>query len=316
AMLTYTKLCRRPTHFLRFTGFTVAQFDALYAALAPNVEATRHERLSRPNRRRAIGGGARYTLSLPDRLLMTLCYHRLYVTQAMLGYLFNLDESNICRNLQELRPLLRDALPTPERVLSRILETAKRIGTPEELFEKFPELKTIVDATEQPIPRPKNRKKRDAHYSGRRKRTTKKRQLTTTASGLIVDQSPAVPGRQHDFTLFKEYYERSPSLKPLYEMSINYVDSGYQGIEDFLPDCRIRLIHRARRNRPLNTYQKKINSLRSSTRIKVEHTISRVKKYRIAAEPYRGKEDAYDDHMTIVAGLVNQRQLDRLNLAI
>ncbi|MDA1190638.1 MAG: hypothetical protein O3A46_03020 [Candidatus Poribacteria bacterium] len=50
----------------------------------------------------------------------------------MLGYLFNLDESNIYRNLQELRPLLRDTLPTPERVLSRILSTAKRIGTPEE----------------------------------------------------------------------------------------------------------------------------------------------------------------------------------------
>ena len=46
--------------------------------------------------------------------------------------------------------------------------------------------------------RPKNRKKRDAHYSGRCKRTTKKRQLTTTASGLILDQSPDVPGRLHD----------------------------------------------------------------------------------------------------------------------
>jgi len=175
---------------------------------------------------------------------------------------------------------------------------------------------TIVDATEQPIPRPKNRKKRDAHYSGRRKRTTKKRQLTTTASGLIVDQSPAVPGRQHDFALFKEHYERSPSLKPLFEISLICVDGGYQGIEDVLPDCRIRPIRRARRNRPLNPHQKTMNSLRSSTRIKVEHAISRVKKCRIAAEPYRGKEAAYNQHMEIVAGLVNQRQLDRMNLTI
>lgn len=234
----------------------------------------------------------------------------------MLSCLFDLDESNICPNLQELQPLLRDVLPTPDRVLMRILDTAKRIGTPEELLEKFPELKLIIDATEQPIPRPKNRKKRDDPYWGRRKRPTKKRQVTVTAWGLIVDQSPSVPGRQHDFTLFKAHYQRGPSLQPLLEMSRSYVDNGYQGIQDFLPDCRIRPIHCARRNRPLNPSQKKMNSLRSSTRIRVEHAISRIKKHRIASEPYRGKETAYDEPMELVAGLVNQRRLDRLGLAI
>jgi hypothetical protein len=48
----------------------------------------------------------------------------------------------------------------------------------------------------------------------------------------------------------------------------------------------------------------------------VEHAISRIKKYRIASERYRGKEDAYDDHMEIVAGLVNQRRQDRLGLTL
>ena len=67
---------------------------------------------------------------------MTLCYHRLYLTQTLLGYLFDLDGSNVCRNLQEITPLLREVLPTPERVLSKTLDTMKRIGTPEELFEK------------------------------------------------------------------------------------------------------------------------------------------------------------------------------------
>lgn len=80
-MLTHTKLRRRPTHFLRFTGFTIAQFDALCAKLAPRVEAARHERLSHPHRRRAIGGGGQYALRLADRLLMTLYSHRLYLTK-------------------------------------------------------------------------------------------------------------------------------------------------------------------------------------------------------------------------------------------
>jgi hypothetical protein len=79
AMLTHTKRRRRPTHLLRFTGFLVAPFDSVCAVLAPRVEQARRERLSRPNRQRAIGGGGQYALSLPDRLLLSL---RLYVPQA------------------------------------------------------------------------------------------------------------------------------------------------------------------------------------------------------------------------------------------
>lgn len=316
-MLTYQKLSKRPSHFLRYAGLTVEQFDRVYEQLTPQAKSAREERLSRPNRSRAIGGGRRYHLSLQDRLLMLLCYHRLYLSQALLGYLFHLDASNICRNLRELRPLVEMALPQPKRVLAKVVETAKKISTPEELFHQFPDLKVIVDATEQPIQRPKEKKKRNAHYSGRRKRTTKKRQVTVTPSGLILDQSPSVPGRVHDFTLFKDYHGKSPPFADLLQWTTGYVDSGYQGIEGFLPDgSRIRLIQRARRNHPLTEAQKKLNSLRSSVRICVEHVLSRIKKYRIAAEVYRGSESAYDAHMNLVAGLVNLRTLDQRGISL
>jgi hypothetical protein len=261
-MLTFKKLSRKPTHFLRYTGLTVNQFVPLISELAPLVEESRRKRLSRPNRKRALGAGGHYSLDLEDRLLMSLCYHRLYLTQSLLGYLFNLDESNVCRNLQELNPSLLAVLPQPKRLLQRVLETAKRIGTLEEFAQKFPDLKAIVDATEQPIRRPQEKKKRDAHYSGRRKRTTKKRQVTVTPAGLILDQTPGVPGRVHDFTLFKEYYDKSPPFAELLRRTIVYTDSGYQGIEDFLPpECQARPIQRARRNHPLTENQKKPNSI-------------------------------------------------------
>lgn len=289
-MLTYEKLSRHPSHFLRFAGLTVPQFDRVYEALEPQVERIRRERLARPDRVRALGGGGKYRLSLRDRFLMTLCYHRLYLSYALLGYLFDLDPSNLCRNMRELRLLIEAVLPNPKRVLAKVVETSRRISTPEELFRQFPDLKTIIDATEQPIQRPQDKKKRDAHYSGRRKRTTKKRQVTVTPAGIILDQSPGVPGKTHDFALFKEHYNASPPFADLLGRTIGYADSGYQGIEDFLPETnRIRLIQRVRRNRPLTVEQKKLNSLRSSVRIGVEHTLSRVKKYRIAAEVYRGR---------------------------
>ena len=93
-MLTYEKLARRPAHFLRFAGLTVEQFDPIVSALTRRVDAARRERLSRSSRQRAIGAGGKYRLALADRLLMTLCYHRLYLTQTLLGYLFDLDGSD------------------------------------------------------------------------------------------------------------------------------------------------------------------------------------------------------------------------------
>lgn len=315
-MLTYEKLSKHPAHFLRYVGLTLPQFDRVYQELAPQAEQARRERLSRPDRLRGIGAGGKYRLSLRDRFLMTLCYHRLYLSQALLGYLFDLDPSNLCRNIHELSPLIETVLPNPKRVLAKVVETAKKISTPEELFRQFPDLKIILDATEQPIRRPQDKKKRDAHYSGRRKRTTKKRQITTTPAGLILDQSPGVPGRVHDFTLFKEHHGTSPPFADLLRRTIGYMDSGYQGMEDFLPKThRIRLIQRARRNHPLTQEQKQLNSLRSSIRIGVEHTLSRVKKYRIASDMYRGSESAYDSHMNLVAGLVNLRTLDQRGIA-
>lgn len=323
-MLTYQKISKHPSHFLRYTGLTIQQFDRVYNELAPQAERARQERLFRPDRLRGLGGGGQYHLSLRDRFVMTLCYHRLYLSHALLSYLFDLDSSNVCRNIRELRPLIEAVLPNPKRVLAKVVETAKRISTPEELFRQFPDLKTIIDATEQPIQRPKDKKKRDAHYSGRRKRTTKKRQErreqasdAVTHAGILLDQSPGVPGRVHDFTLFKEHYGASPPFADLLGRTIGYADSGYQGIEDFLPSTnRIRLIQRARRNRPLTVEQRKLNSLRSSIRIGVEHTLSRVKKYRIASEVYRGSESAYDSHMNLVAGLVNLRTLDLQGIAL
>jgi hypothetical protein len=66
------------------------------------------------------------------------------------------------------------------------------------------------------------------------------------------------------------------------------------------------------RNITLKRDQKKINALRSSLRVRVEHTISRRKKYRIASEEYRNRDGDYDQTMNIVGGLVNLRAYERV----
>ncbi|MGA9168678.1 MAG: hypothetical protein WBZ20_00855 [Nitrososphaeraceae archaeon] len=51
--------------------------------------------------------------------------------------------------------------------------TRRRARTIDEVEEEyFPGFKAFIDATEQEIPRPENKKRRKSYYSGRRKKHT------------------------------------------------------------------------------------------------------------------------------------------------
>ncbi len=75
---------------------------------------------------------------------------------------------------------------------------------------------------------------------------------------------------------------------------------------------RVRLNEKARRNHPLTREQRKLNRLRSSTRIRNEQTFSRRNKYQMAADIYSNRAEDYDQTMKVVAGLVNLRAYDRI----
>jgi hypothetical protein len=203
-MITVKKLRRKPKHFHNFTALTPEQFDVLLTALQPLYEQAEDERLSNPNRLRARGAGRNFDLELPERLLMSLMYFRLYVTQTLLGYLFDLDSSNVNREINGgMLAVLSGVLPVPaqDEPLDLAAPTAsssssggggkrkrrgKKIGTLEELLEKHPEFKEIfIDGTEQELPKPKDKARRKGLYSGKRKRHTAKMQVLSTRSKLV-----------------------------------------------------------------------------------------------------------------------------------
>ena len=177
-MITVKKLRRKPKHFHNFTGLTPQQFDELLLALEPIYEQAEHERLETPNRLRARGAGRGFNLALSERLLMSLMYLRLYLTQTLLGYLFELDTSNVSREIQgRMLAVLSEVLPVPTRdepLLDLALAVGdsgcdgnkrkkqrKKIATLEELLEKHPEFKEVlIDATEQELPKPKDKGRR------------------------------------------------------------------------------------------------------------------------------------------------------------
>src|SRR3954452_15599420 len=101
--------------FRRLTGITPAAFDRLLADLEPRYRHADARRKDRPGRQRRPGAGRKHTLPLADRLLMLLMYYRTYATHAFLGFLFGVDASAVCRDINPLQPLLAGVFRIPER---------------------------------------------------------------------------------------------------------------------------------------------------------------------------------------------------------
>lgn len=298
-MLTYSKLIKKPKQFRSFTGLDVEEFDSLYGIVEGNYKESEKRRLGRENRKRAIGGGRPFKLELNDRLLMLLVYYRLYITYALSSFLFDLDQSNVWRDIKHIEPLVKRCIPLPKKVHRRI----RRIGTLEELEEYFPELKAFLDATEQEIPRPKNKRRRKSHYSGKKKKHTVKTQLIINKKGLIIHKSRHTKGRKHDYELYKETH---PSIPPDVEVE---VDLGYQGIEKDFPEIKAKIPRKKPRGKERSKEDKRYNKKCSRERVIVEHVISRMKKFGAMGEKFRNRLGRYDDVTSIVSGLVNFRVL-------
>lgn len=312
-MLTVARLRRSPRQFHNFTGLRVEQFDELLRALEPHYAAQEQARKSRPDRQRAIGAGRPFSLALPERLLMTLMYLRLYVTESLLGYLFDVDPSSINRerNLRMV-PALCAVLPLPAREEMGLIgppPAGPRLRTLPQLLERFPDLgEVLIDATEQSCPRPKDAQQQRHRYSGKKKRHTLKTQVLTTREGVVLHASAHVPGSMHDLPLLRF----TGVLHRLRSGMQVRVDKGYEGINSAHPDLRIEKPTRARRNHPLTEEQRAENRVQARLRMAVEHALARLEQFRILAGTYRGRNRLYDTCFGLICGLNNFRLLGRL----
>ena len=165
----------------------------------------------------------------------------------------------------ELYPALQEAKDIQDTQKSkgflipdRVHKATKRIKNLEELLKYFPEMKAFLDATEQEIPRPKNKRRRKSYYSGK-KRHTVKTQIITNKDGLIIHKTGHVHGRKHDYDLFKD---KHPPIPKDVEMN---ADLGYQGIDKDFPSLKSRIPIKRKRGKVLEKkdkrYNKKLNRL-------------------------------------------------------
>ena len=110
-------------------------------------------------------------------------------------------------------------------------------------------------------------------------------------------------GSIHDYQLLKD--EFPPNEDWFKNMSIK-VDLGYLGIKKDYECDDISIPYKKPKNNELTIIQKEENKLLASKRIKVEHSISGLKRYRILSDRLRNHLiDLYDNILGVCAGLWN-----------
>lgn len=308
-MISYQMLIKKPRVFKSLTGLTIDEFERLFRKLVLAWSASEHQRLNRPDRKRAIGGGRKYTLELKTRLVMVMCWLRLYLNTEALGFFFGVDKATASRNCRRLLKVLRalgdETLGWPEPPRRG---EGKSVG---QALQEYPDLLAIVDATEQRIQRPSDDEQQKEHYSGKKKTHTRKTAIVVNERGRIRGVTRSTPGSTHDL----KHVVESRVLDDAPEDVALIGDAGFDGLQRYYPDRDVGTPHKARRNHPLSTDQKLANREFSSVRIVVENTLSHIKHFKVLAHQFRHSADLYDDAFRAIVGIVNDRIDVRLHLA-
>lgn len=296
-MIDYHYLLKNPRLFRAFVGIDLKIFKELLKGFETELEMYLSKYTKEGHkRRRALGGGMKSDkFDKPSKLMaLTLFYIRAYPTYDLLQIFYQIDKSALHRHIQLGLRILEKA------VGHKIPLPARRTSTLEELFIVIPELREhIVDASEQPVNRPKKNQK--LYYSGKKKRHTIKRQFVVTPDRKIISVSYAVEGKKHDKTLAEEssYLVHAPPD------STGLADLGYQGIDTEGLSVKIGMPIKKKAGKDLTQDEKATNRSLSSIRVIGEHVIGHLKFNRIYSDKIRYRLPVHDQISNIVAGIHN-----------
>ena len=269
--LTFERAARRPAVFRRLTSLSVPEFTILVEKLRPEWERRERERRAARPRRNAVGQGHPYAGSFATMVLLVVVYLRTPSGNAIISWLFGINEVTVRAWRRRIVPLLTDRFipSTPVRGKQR------RINDLDEFLEAYPEVKELIaDGTEFKTERPKRRQAKN--YTGKSKRHVKKTIVVVNrADGLFLGRTRVRPGSVHDKRVLEEdpmhrRLDRKPSLT-------KRTDSAWTG-ED--PTNGWIVNKRGRRNHPLTDAERRANRKLSKIRIRVEHAIRRLKVFR------------------------------------
>ena len=236
---------------------------------------------------------------------------------------FGVDQSNISRYLDLGYRILGEMTVTAD-FMTELLKACK---SPDDIREIMPHIRILVDGTHIERVRPGDSIARKAAYSGKKKRFTFNVQVMSDGTGLVLNLSPVADGSTHDYTLFKEYLAGEGAWLPeLADMCKEYgteleivVDLGYQGIMTAYGH-RFKIIQGVKRKRKdspdyepkhggLTEEEVKYNKEVSKKRIFVEHSMAKIKRFKLMRGPFVGTAEELRLVLNVVTGLANTNHL-------
>lgn len=276
------------------TGMTVNEFNSLLISFEKQFKDNKKIINKTRERRRKDGGGSKHTLDTPEKkLFFSLFYLKCYPTLDLAGFYFGVNRSQPFRWTNLLLPILEKTLGY-EIVLPK-----RQINSPEEFEKEFPEIKDLfIDGTERPIQRPKKSKKQVKHYSGKKKRHSRKNIIASDDKRKILILTPTKYGKAHD----KKLLDKSGLLPNIPENVTVWTDTGFTGINR--NNCMMPK-KKPKRER-LTLWEKSENKIISGIRVLSEHAINGPKRFRIISDIFRNRRAGLDDKaMLITCGLWN-----------
>ncbi|PZO17604.1 MAG: transposase [Leptolyngbya foveolarum] len=315
--MQYAALKNKPRTLRSLTGFNPNEFEALLPNFGAAWDSFVKETFERADRKRAYGAGRiAHLKTIEDKLLFILFYYRQYPTQEAQGFclgrrslaprsdagsyrFFGMSQAQANEWIHRLSGLLKQALGYELQLPER------RAANLERVLSACPSLEFLIDGTERPINRPKDKDDQKRYYRGKKKRhTVKNNVITERRSGKVLYLSGTYEGKRHDKKIADEKNTCFPPGSKLLQ------DTGFQGYRP--TGARVIQPKKKPRGGELSADEKIVNRAISSLRVNVEHHIGGVKRCQILVQTFRNRmENFADEVMEVACGLHNFRVAQR-----
>jgi hypothetical protein len=303
-MTSYQELSKYRRKFLAMTGYSVEEFEALLPSFQAQFEAyvKSHKLNGKPRCQRRYTDYKNSVLpTIEDKLLFILIYLKQGQLQEAHASLFGMHQPDANKWIHLLHPLLNQTLATLAELPTR--HAAELESELEQALAEDDQVQLMLffhDGTERPIVRPKDPEAQKLYYSGKKKQHTVKNIVLINARCKIIFLTQTCEGKKHDKRATDEAAYHLPEGSTLYQ------DTGFQGFT--LAGVTIIQPKKKPQGIELTADDKANNRLISKIRIRIEHAIGGVKRYRIVKDKIRNwKNNFRDQVMETCCGLHNFR---------
>lgn len=284
-----------PTRIHALFGlFSRALGELLWAVLPVLLEERLKAQESQPNRRRAVGGGRKRRLSPSQEVLLTLLYLRHNVSHEVIGSMFGVSADTSENTFHEVIAVLQKVCP------SKRWDAEKKWNKREPSWQPTDRDRLLIDSFETPIQRPSLEDRQRRTYSGKKKRHTLKSQVVTDEKGEIQELDTGHRGPKADIRIYEE-----SGVEDRFPDAVKIADKAYQSSDH----PTLHTPHKKPKGGELTTEQKAENRQLAQQRIFVEHSVRRIKGWRILRDDYRLAVGLFGTVAHAVVGLV---QLGRI----